>query len=450
MSIDTDMLNMRIKSMLVANAILLKSIETGYLRQLVCRWSSHCIISIRTRRIFRIFNLSQCIMEIAELKDITCFFQFQENKYACLIPDCRSKIATLKESALHRHFRNSHPSKLKEIIPLNKISTNLEILRKEILLICVEHVSVCGRTLNSIFDSSFQKLLKDKLKPLQGTPHELTVTEIRMQLRPMLHKIADEIRDEIRVEFENKYFSVMFDTATKLNRAVLGIDIRTIHSGKVVTRSIGMQRITCQHTGENIAKMIVDRLKKHSVSPKLMVGACIDNAKNMVKTVKVMDSMVGKLKDGENLNSSSDESDENDTIEESIEAHWLDPDFQKHLIEQATRELCSVHKPYVFDQVDCIRCAAHTIQLAINDALEKVNCFTVIDKARKLVKNLRLQQILLKLEAKGLPIPSLDCITRWFSIYIMVRINIVAIMIWKFGLRFHCHSLFSVICSSEM
>lgn len=294
---------------------------------------------------------------------------------------------------------------------MKKLLTNLEILRKEIFLICVEHVTVCGRTLNSIFDSSFQKLLKDRMKPLKGTKHELTMTEIRLQLRPMIHKIANEIREEIQIEFTNKYYAIMFDSATKMNRAVLGIDIRTIVSGKVVTRSIGMQRITCKHTGENIAEMIVDRLNKHGVSPKLMTGATIDNASNMVKTVKIVDSIVSKLTVEEYPSSSSDESDI-DCTKESIEAHWMDPDFQRHLIEQATRELCSIHKPYVYDRVECIRCAAHTIQLAIDEALEKSNCIPIINEVRKLVKNLRLQQILLKLEEKGLPIPSPDCQTR--------------------------------------
>lgn len=122
-------------------------------------------------------------MEVEELKDIHCFFELEDNKYICLIPDCKSKIATLKDSSLHLHFRSSHPSKLEGIIPINKtVSSNPEILRKEILLLCVEHVTVCGRTLNSIFDSSFQKLLKYRMRPLQGTPFQLSMTEIKSLL----------------------------------------------------------------------------------------------------------------------------------------------------------------------------------------------------------------------------------------------------------------------------
>lgn len=300
-------------------------------------------------------------MEVDELKDIHCFFILEDGKYVCIVPDCKSKISTLKDSALHRHFRTCHPSKLKEIIPVNKTSSsNPEILRKEILLLCVEHVTVCGRTLNSIFDSSFQKLLKYEMKPLHGTPYQLSMSEIKLQQRPMIQTIADEMRHEIRNEFENKYFAVMFDTATKMHRAVLGIDIRTVNSGKIITRSIGMQRITCKHTGKNISDMIVARLEKHGMSPKRMTSATTDNAKNVVKAVKLIDSLAGITPEEEIISSSSDESDV-DSIEDNIEAHWRDPEFQKHLIEQATRELCSEHQPYVFEEVDSIRCAAHTI-----------------------------------------------------------------------------------------
>lgn len=59
----------------------------------------------------------------------------------------------------------------------------------------------------------------------------------------MIHKIAGEMCKEITKGFANKFFSVLFDTTTKRNRAVLGIDIRTINSGEVITRSIGIQRI---------------------------------------------------------------------------------------------------------------------------------------------------------------------------------------------------------------
>lgn len=354
--------------------------------------------------------------EITELVDIFEYFQLNEGKYVCLIPDCKSKIKTLKKSALHRHFQSCHATKLQEVIPLKKGSLILELHRKEILFICVEHVTACGRTLNSIEDSSFKKLLNFQLKLLNGTPHELTMTEIKSQLRPLINETACEIRSEIKNEFSDKYFSIMFDLTTKRNLAVLGIDIQTIHLGKVVTRSIGMQRITSKHTGKNIADMVFGRLTEFGILARLLVGATVDNGRNVIKAVKLMDSEMSETIDEEYLSDS-----DNDDME-SIENFWLEPEFQRHLITEAAKEFCSVHKPYVYDMIDCMRCASHTLQLAVNDALEKTNCSVVIEKARSLVKNLRLQSILLKIEEAGLPLASVDCITRWFSTYVMVCI----------------------------
>lgn len=98
-----------------------------------------------------------------ELKNIRDFFRLENNKFICLIPDCKSQISTLKDSALIRHFTQRHNSKLSEIRPIGKNDQNLENLRKETLHICVEHVTVNGRTLNSINDSAFRKLLKTRL-----------------------------------------------------------------------------------------------------------------------------------------------------------------------------------------------------------------------------------------------------------------------------------------------
>lgn len=354
--------------------------------------------------------------EISELIDIFEYFRLDEGKYICLVPDCKSQIKTLKKSALHRHFQHCHPTKLKTVIPLKKNLLNLEIHRKEILFICVEHVTACGRTLNSIEDSSFKKLLNFQLKVLKGTPHELTISEIKSQLRSLINVTANEVRLEIKNEFSNKYYAIMFDLATKRNRAVLGIDIQTIHLGKVVNRSIGMQRITSKHTGKNIADMVLDRLTEFAISAKLLVGATVDNARNVIKAVRLMDSEMSETIDED------DPSDSDNDDMDSIENYWLEPEFQRHLLTEAAKEFCSEHKPYVYDKIDCMRCASHTLQLAVDDALEKTNCSVVIEKARTLVKNLKLQSIVLKLEEASLPFPSIDCTTRWFSTYVMVRI----------------------------
>lgn len=363
-------------------------------------------------------------------KDISSFFEFKDGKQCCLIPDCKSKITTLKKSALYRHFRQKHPSKLKEIEPQQK-NDSLAYLRQETIYIIVEHVAVCGRTLNSIEDSSFQKLLKDRLDKLKGTPFELTNNEIKTNLHRYVHEMAERVRARISAEFSGKHYSIMFDSATRHNRALLGINSQTVLNGKLVQRTIGMQRIEVRHTGKNIATMVNELLSNYKMPVKNLVSCTVDNARNVVSAVAKLDAMANESNIRLDNSDSSDDEDEND----SLQHHWTDPDFQQHLLTLAAQEMNSDFKSIFYESIECIRCAAHTIQLAIVHGLEDANCDGLIHKARELVKKLRLQEMVLKLEKAGLNIPSIDVVTRWFSTLTMVRnhyLNYLPCFIYRF------------------
>lgn len=61
-----------------------------------------------------------------------------------------------------------------------------------------------------------------------------------------------------------------------------------------------------------------------------------------------------------------------------------------------------------------IRCAAHTLQLAVDDALKRtkhVSC--LISKARNLIKKLRSQTLIYLIKKQNLKKPIIDCPTRW-------------------------------------
>lgn len=75
--------------------------------------------------------------------------------------------------------------------------------------------------------------------------------------------------------------------------------------------------------------------------------------------------------------------------------------------------------------MNSIKCAAHTLQLAVRDALE---CLDKKDKnainlCRRAAKFLRLQSTKNEMRKIGLTsvYPALDVVTRWSSTYMMVR-----------------------------
>lgn len=68
-----------------------------------------------------------------------------------------------------------------------------------------------------------------------------------------------------------------------------------------------------------------------------------------------------------------------------------------------------------------IRCAAHTLQLAINSVLKKPEIETTTSSVRNVVKKLRTPNISILLKNEGLAKPSIDCATRWSSTFDMIE-----------------------------
>jgi hypothetical protein len=69
-----------------------------------------------------------------------------------------------------------------------------------------------------------------------------------------------------------------------------------------------------------------------------------------------------------------------------------------------------------------IRCAAHTLQLAVEDALTccpDINL--IIGKARDVAKHLRTPNVMYILRAQKAPCPILDTETRWMSKFDMLE-----------------------------
>lgn len=66
-------------------------------------------------------------------------------------------------------------------------------------------------------------------------------------------------------------------------------------------------------------------------------------------------------------------------------------------------------------KIGVIRCAAHTLQLAILDACNDPDIQETITSARIIVKRLLTQSIINIIRANKKPLPVLDCVTRWNS-----------------------------------
>lgn len=385
-------------------------------------------------------------MVVQEKKDIYEFFILQNKEYVCQVVDCRSKIRTLNQNALYRHFEQKHESRLDEVYPKRKSETNLERLRQKIIFICVKHVTVCGRPIKSLQDESFEDLLAFQLDQLNGTDYKLTLNEIHKNINSWVHEMAENIRRKIGAEFNKSEFAITFDSTTKHKRAILGTNIQKVYDGKILMRSIGMQHIMSTHKGTHLAKMVVELCEKLNISLRTLVAVTTDNAKNMKTAVEYLDSSNGKASIENNDSSESDDSDSEFYRSESM---WSQPAFQNDLLTEAAKEICSNYKPIMNENVQHVSCAAHSIQLAVKHGLDKSNCLDVIENARSLVKELRLQPILIQLKRNHLPLPPMDVVTRWSSVFLMVDMDFNFHYIFSDVYKLFFFS-FSVECASEM
>lgn len=212
---------------------------------------------------------------------------------------------------------------------------------------------------------------------------------------------------------------------------MLGVNIQWTDNGKMIERQIAMEKITSRHSAENIGKMVIDLLQnKYQISLNYLVAATVDNAKNMIASVKKIDKFISSLRNENNVDDDDESTDESDfergnSEDETttMESLWFDPDYQRHLLQAAANELCSKYKPILYESVDPMHCGGHTSQLCVEQALDKSNCKPIVDKARDIVKALHCQSLVLQLEEKKLCIPPIDNTTRWFSTYSMVRFH---------------------------
>ncbi|XP_018406377.1 PREDICTED: zinc finger BED domain-containing protein 4-like, partial [Cyphomyrmex costatus] len=169
-----------------------------------------------------------------------------------------------------------------------------------------------------------------------------------------------------------------------------------------------------------------------------------DNGANMLKTVKLLslcnkDSDEAILKENKGVNDNNDDNDEDIDLEyldlqldpdklrdESDESNEHEPEEEMYHHTENILQIIEDSIPYSdFSSsiLTGVRCAAHTLQLVVDDALKNTTkgISLLIKKARRLVKKLRTSTFLYMLKKQNLKKPIIDCPTRWCSTVIMLE-----------------------------
>lgn len=164
----------------------------------------------------------------------------------------------------------------------------------------------------------------------------------------------------------------------------------------VVTRTLAVKDTKARHTSTYLSELVMNVLKDFNINREQVLLIVTDNASNMISTIEKI-----------NLHDEDREYEENDDdIYNEIEVEILD-DFVEAAVQHST-----IHH---------MRCAVHTLQLAIRDGLRQPHASTLVGRVRNIAvaaKTPKLDAILKRCAGKG---AVLEQATRWGSTYMMIQ-----------------------------
>ncbi|XP_070073345.1 uncharacterized protein [Drosophila takahashii] len=172
----------------------------------------------------------------------------------------------------------------------------------------------------------------------------------------------------------------------RCNRGILGVNVQFIENGKIVIKTLGLIELTKSHTSQNLCSEVQSIMDDFCIKKEQIYSITTDIGRNMVKAVDLLNKW---------------EIDDDESPDELQE-------------EELTQHL-NIHS------IVSIKCAAHTLQLAIKDFFDRLGSVPFIDKARNIVKLLRTPSFSYLIEEEALSKPVLDVPTRWSSTYLMLQ-----------------------------
>ncbi|KAH7959828.1 hypothetical protein HPB49_014065 [Dermacentor silvarum] len=199
-------------------------------------------------------------------------------------------------------------------------------------------------------------------------------------------------------------FSLKIDYASRLGTALLGINVQYAENGRLILQLLAMKELFDRHTAEHFTSQVKSTLSCYDLSVAQVYSVTTDNGANMLKAARL-------------LCETDHETDASSSEEEADSGY---PEFEHCgcLLDNAEDA-----ESLGLDGVEFklgVRCAAHTKQLAVSDALKDSGSNTLVAQCRALVKKLRAQSAMSLIRKLGLRKPIIDCPTRWMSTLVML------------------------------
>lgn len=328
------------------------------------------------------------------------------------------------------HYKSKHFKLYKEHIA-RSTEEPIELQRLKILHSCVELVTINSQPFSLLSTSGFRSAIESKLHEFELAGCALNLSDHHVyEIKEKVHECRTKIEERIKFETKNEIIALMVDGASRNGRSFLGVTIQYRYDGKLRLATLAMHELKKAHTAEYLGEVLMSVLSRYEIKLEQILTFTTDNGSNMLAMVKKLEKQIfgtgsaTEIDDGDNDIEEPLEADE-----ENKDAVALDNLLNDGLqFDQLFDDVFGGLKIGTNNQtmfLTSIRCAAHTMQLMVWNALNGLEDDErdVIELCREASKFLRLQSSRTKMTDACLKytLPPLDCKTRWSSTYLMVR-----------------------------
>ena len=294
-------------------------------------------------------------------------------------------------------FQAEGSSKMKPV-PLAK-TVVIEFTKDVIEDLAVQAVTVDGLPLSFFSKPSIKKLMSPVLTPFGLTLHQEKV-------RSLVMATYAQRKADLSQMMRGKLVCLKVDLCTRNERHFLGINVQFVSSvGFLRSVTLKTHEMNKRATANELKNVILDVLSDFGLMWRDLYSMTMDNGSNVVACAKLIgQEIMDDLNEEDFLNKSTDSGGDDDG------------DEMDEVVLDALKQI-----PSVRDGLVPVRCAVHTLQLAVEDAFRKDGVAKIFDCVRLVVKKLRTPSNRLLLKQKGCLQPMLDVPTRWGSKFLMLK-----------------------------
>ncbi|CAK1591073.1 unnamed protein product [Parnassius mnemosyne] len=361
------------------------------------------------------------------------YFNLDENNKTskCLVAGCEKVLKTLHGANLLKHLSKYHEKEYKEVLLLNKENYNLSkkprlSTQDSLLQECTNLVTVHGRPLTLIDDHAFQNILS--MIP------NINLAINSQNVRCTLKDTADQLRSNLANEVRNLPICLKVDVASLSNRSFMGVNAQYIKDGQIVLRNLAVIELFKRHTSEHLKERLIFILRRFRIHNKQVYCITTDNGANILKMSRLFAADTIHIEnnnenynpeEGDRFNSKFSQLDDITHSDSESDADDVDHETENDFNDQIMQSIFNFQLNIVDDEdniaIAVVRCAAHTLQLAMQDVCNDNVIQSVITSARNIIKRLRTPTFTVILKEKRKKKPTLDCSTRWHSTIDMVE-----------------------------